>query len=351
MLPLNASWTPDLWGKVRNTVKANAINAQGNVADIATWTLREQALLAEDYFRLRGQDALKKIFDDTVAAYGKSLELVKALRDTGIGSEKAVVQAETQLATTEAQATNIGIARAQYEHALAVLIGRPPSSFSLPVMPLDSNPPEVPMTVPSRLLERRSDVVAAECDMQAANAQIGVGMAAYFPDLSLTAAAGASSTGIADLFNVPNLFWSVGANLAQTIFDGGRRAANVARYRAAYLQTVAHYRLFVLTAFQEVEDALSGIRLLAEELKQQNVAVRMSEQYVQIATDRYRLGLDPYLDVIVAEVTLLSNQQAQVDLRVRALTTDVLLIQALGGGWDVSDLPPYQDLGRKQVKK
>jgi NodT family efflux transporter outer membrane factor (OMF) lipoprotein len=349
-IPLEAAWQPDLWGRVRNTVKENVANAQASAADLENVRLGQQAMLVVNYYQLRGQDTLKEIFANTVVAYKKSLELTQALYETGIDSEEAVVQAQTQLATTEAQATNLGIARAQYEHAIALLIGRPASSFSLPALPLAVTPPTIPAALPSALLERRPDIAAAERAMQAANAQIGVAQAAYYPNLSLSASAGLASTVLAHLFTVPSLFWSLGASLTELVFDGGLRSATVNQYRAAYEQTVASYRQTVLTAFQQVEDDLSGLRILAVELAQEAAAIETSERYVQIATDRYKLGLDPYLNVITAEVTLLTNQQTQVSLRVQQLTTTALLIEALGGGWQTADLPSYADLKNRAVK-
>jgi NodT family efflux transporter outer membrane factor (OMF) lipoprotein len=343
-LPFDASWTPDLWGKVRNLVKGNVAAAQANAADLANAQLTAQAEVAVDYFELRSQDDLIALADATVKAYGESLALTRAQYETGIGSDEPVAQAQVQLQTTQAQATNLGIARAQYEHAIAVLVGQPASTFAVVVRPSNVQPPAVPFGVPSQLLERRPDVAADERLMAQANAQIGVADAAYFPTLTLSASAGFESTTAANWLTWPARFWSVGPSLSETIFDGGLRSATVAQYRAAYDQAVATYRQTVLTAFQQVEDNLASLRILSQEIGQQDQAVASSQRYVNLATDRYQLGLDPYLDVITAQTSLFSNQQTNVNLRLQQLTASVQLIEALGGGWDNSQLPTSGDI-------
>jgi NodT family efflux transporter outer membrane factor (OMF) lipoprotein len=338
-LPFDASWTPDLWGRVRNTVKGNVAAAQASAADLENTRLTAQAELAVDYYELRTQDKLQQLLDDTVIAYQQALDLTKALYDTGIDADEAVAQAEVQLKTAQAQATNLGIARAQYEHAIALLIGQPASSFTLPVEPQVATVPSIPVGVPSQLLERRPDIAANERLMVQANAQIGVAKAAYFPTLTLSATGGFESSSISNWLAWPSRFFSVGPSLAETLFDAGLRSATVAQYRAAYDQAVANYRQTVLTAFQQVEDNLAALRILAREIDQQDNAVKAAERYLAIATSRYQLGLDPYLNVITAQTTLLSNQQTDAQLRMQQLVDSVQLIEALGGGWDTSQLP------------
>jgi NodT family efflux transporter outer membrane factor (OMF) lipoprotein len=343
-LPFDASWTPDLWGRVRNTVKGNVAAAQASAADLENTRLTAQAELAVDYYQLRTQDSLKQLLDATVVAYQESLNLTQAQFETGIGTDEAVAQAEVQLQTTQAQDTNLGIARAQYEHAIALLVGQPASSFSIEVAPLLAEPPAIPLGVPSQLLERRPDIAADERLMAQANAQIGVARAAYFPTLTLSAAGGFESSSASNWLSWPSRFWSVGPSLAETLFDAGLRRATVQQYQAAYQQTVAAYRQTVLTAFQQVEDNLAALRILSTQLQQQDAAVKASARYVAIATDRYKLGLDPYLDVITAQTALLSNQQTATTLRMQQLTASVQLIEALGGGWDIRQLPTQRDV-------
>jgi NodT family efflux transporter outer membrane factor (OMF) lipoprotein len=343
-LPFDASWTPDLWGRIRNTVRGNVASAQASAADLENTRLTAQAEVAVDYYELRTQDALKQLLDSTVVAYKESLKLTQVLYRTGIDSDESVAQAETQLETTEAQDTNLGIARAQYEHAIALLVGKPASTFSIPVEPLRANPPAIPFGLPSQLLERRPDVAADERLMVQANAQIGVAKAAYFPTVTLTATAGLESSSIASWFTWPSRFWSVGPALAETIFDAGLRRATVQQYQAAWDQAVANYRETVLTAFQQVEDNLAALRILSQEIQQQDAAVKSAQRNLTVATNRYKLGIDPYLNVITAQTTLLSNQQTAVNLRMQQMTASVQLIEALGGGWSASQLPTPKEL-------
>lgn len=343
-LPFEATWVPDLWGRVRNTVTSNVAAAQVSAADLENVRLSMQSEVAVDYFELRTQDALKELLDSTVVDYQESLRLTNVLYQTGIASDEAVAQAETQLETTQAQDTNIGIARSEFEHAIAVLVGQPASTFSVAVQPLKPNPPPIPFGVPSQLLERRPDIAASERSVAQANAQIGIAMAAYYPNLTLSAEAGLQSTSFTDWFTWPSRLWSVGPSLAETIFDGGLRRATVQQYRSVYDQTVANYRQTVLTAFQQVEDNLSALRILSQEIQQQDTAVSSATRNLSLATDRYRLGIDPYLNVITAQTTLLTNQQTAVDLREQQMTASVQLIEALGGGWDASQLPPPAQL-------
>ncbi|MGA9452467.1 MAG: efflux transporter outer membrane subunit [Verrucomicrobiia bacterium] len=335
-LPLDASWELDLWGRIRNTVKASAAQAQASAADLENTRLTAQAELASDYFQLRGQDALEQLYDDTVTAYRQSFELTKVLFKTGIDSDQDVAQAETQLETTEAQDTNLGILRAQLEHAVAMLIGKPASAVSIPREPLNANPPAIPFGVPSQLLERRPDIAAAERLVAAANAQIGVAKAAYFPTITLSASGGFESVATENLLDWPSRVWSIGAGASETIFDFGQRAATVAQYRAARDSAVAQYRQTVLTAFQQVEDNLATLRILDQEIQQQDVAVKSSARYLTLALHRYKLGIDSYLNVITAQTTLLANRQTLVNLRTQQMTAAVQLIEALGGGWNAS---------------
>lgn len=338
-LPFDATWVPDLWGKIRNTIKASAYGAQASAADLADTRLTLQAEVAVDYFDLRSEDALKQLLDSTVVAYRQSLNLTQVLYQTGIDSAESVAQAETQLETTEAQDTNVGILRAQYEHAIAMLVGQPASTFSIAYEPLKIGPPSIPIGVPSQLLERRPDIAASERLVAQANAEIGVARAAYFPNLTLSASGGFESSGIADWFTWPSRFWSVGPSLAEPIFEGGLRRATVEQYRATYDETVANYRQTVLTAFQQVEDNLAALRILSTEIGQQQVAVNSSQRYVALATERFRDGIDPYLNVISAQTTLFGNQQTLVGLQEQQITASVQLIEALGGGWNSSQIP------------
>ena len=297
--------------------------------------------MAVDYYQLRTQDALRQLLDASVAAYRQSLTLTQALYETGIDDDEAVAQAQVRLQTTQVQATNLGIARAQFEHAIALLVGQPASTFSIAAEPgaLNVALPAVPVGVPSQLLERCPDIAASERLMAQANAQIGVATSAYYPTLTLSAAAGFESSSLSKWLTWPNRFWSVGPTLAETVFDAGLRRATVQQYQAAYDQTVANYRQTVLTAFGQVEDNLAALRILTSEIGQQDQAVDSAQRLLAIATDRYRLGIDPYLNVISAQTALLGAQQTAVSLRLQQLMADVQLIEALGGGWDVSQLP------------
>ena len=344
-LPFDASWVPDFWGRVRNTVNANAFAAQASAADLENVRLTAQVELAVDYYDLRAQDALKELFDATVVAYKDSLDLTQLQFNAGIASDEAVAQAETQLEATEAQDTNLGILRAQLEHAIALLVGQPASTFSVSAAALQANPPAIPFGVPSELLERRPDIAAAERVVAQANAQIGVAVAAFYPNVTLSASAGFAASSAASWFTWPARLWSVGPALSETIFDAGLRRATVQQFQATYDQTVANYRETVLTAFQQVEDNLAALRILSQEILQQDAAVAAAQRNLEVANNRYRAGIDPYLNVITAQTTLLSNQQAAVNLRKEQMTSGVQLIEALGGGWDASRLPPTKDLG------
>jgi NodT family efflux transporter outer membrane factor (OMF) lipoprotein len=350
-LPFDATWQPDLFGRVRNNVRAAVAGAQVSDADLENIRLTAQAQLASEYFSLRGQDALKQLLDSTVVAFQESLDLTKVLYDTGISSDEAVAQAETQLETTRAQATAVEISRAQFEHAIAVLIGQPPSAFSIPSLPLDAKPPAIPFGVPSDLLEHRPDIAAAERTVAQANAQIGLAKVAYYPTLTLAASAGFTATTVGNWFTWPARFFAVGPTLAQTLFDGGLRRATVQQFRAQYDEQVANYRQTVLTAFQQVEDNLSGLRILSVEIGQQDRAVSAANRNLTLAVDRYKLGIDPYLNVLTAQTLLLGNQVTAVNLRVSQMTTSVLLIEALGGSWDTSQLAaPHEIISQQPLQ-
>ena len=343
-LPFDATWEPDFWGRIRNTVVASASEAQASAADLQNVRLSVEAELAVDYYQLRSLDTEKRLLDTTIAAYQQQLELTRVRFQTGIVSDEDVAQAETQLKTTEAQATDLGIARAQFEHAVAVLAGQPPAGFSLAAAPSDGQPPVIPVGLPSQLLERRPDIAAAERRVAESNAEIGITRAAFFPSLTLSATAGLESTSIASWFTWPARFFSLGPTLSQTLFDKGRRKAATEVARAQYEGTVASYRQTVLTAFQEVEDNLATLRILSRELDEQNDAVASSQRALSVATERYKSGIDSYLNVITAQTTLLSNQRTAVNLQMQQMTASVELIKALGGGWNQASLPTPKQL-------
>lgn len=338
-LPFDASWAPDLWGRVRSQIDEYRFAAQVSAADLENERLIEQASLAEYYFQLRGQDALQDLYIRTVQADQQALDLTQALVDTGIDSPESVAQAEVTLRGAQEFGAGIASNRALYEHAIATLIGKPATSFSLPVRILTTPLPQIPVGIPSQLLQRRPDVAAAERVLAEANALIGVEKAAYYPQLTISGAGGLESSRINTLFSVPGFFWSLGASASQTIFDAGLRRATVAQYTAQYNADVATYRQTVLIAFQQVEDYISTIRVASDQDIREQSAVAAAQRYLDIAQTRYKTGLDPYLNVITAQTTLLNNQQTQVTLRVAEMTAAVQLIQALGGGWDVTQLP------------
>jgi NodT family efflux transporter outer membrane factor (OMF) lipoprotein len=349
-LPLEASWEPDLWGKVRNTVRQAQYAAQVSAADLENERLTEQASLAEYFFEIRGQDELQKIYDDTVAADQKAYDLTRALYEAGIDDQISVVEAETTLQSAQAGATNVGIARAQYEHAIAVLIGKAASNFSIPVRPMTAAPPPIPVGLPSELLERRPDVAAAERTMAEANAQIGIAYAAYYPNLTLTGEFGFESSAISQWLSWPSRFWSIGASIPETIFDAGLRRATVQQYVATYNADLASYRQTVLSAFQQVEDSLAEVRILSKEIQQEQQAVESAQTYLKLEQARYDTGVDPYVDVLIAQTTVLADQQTLNNLQVQQMTSAVALVEALGGGWDRSQLPKTQQVTQKPAK-
>jgi NodT family efflux transporter outer membrane factor (OMF) lipoprotein len=337
VLPFEAAWEPDFWGRIRSTVAASRFALQVSAADLENVRLSAQADLAANYWALRTQDALIQVTVAAAGAYQETLDITGVRYTAGLESDEAVALAETQLNATRAEATNLGILRAQYEHAIAVLVGEPASTFSIAV---DSTshltPPAVPVGVPSELLERRPDIAAAERAVAEANARIGIAQTAFFPLTLLNASAGFEGLSLLKWLAWPNRIWSVGPSLAQSIFDAGLRKSTVQQYRAAYDQTVATYRQTVLTAFQEVEDNLAAIRIAAQVLDEQRAAVQSAQRGLELADVRYRSGVDPYLNVLVAQTALLNTQQAAVTYQGQQLAASVQLIKALGGGWNVS---------------
>jgi NodT family efflux transporter outer membrane factor (OMF) lipoprotein len=350
-MPFDVSWEPDLWGRVRNQVHEARYAAQVSAADLENERLTEQAALAEFYFQLRGQDSLQDIDNKTIEAQRESLELTQVLLETGIDSPEDVAQAEVTLANTQATAVGVATNRAIYEHAIAMLIGRPASDFSMPVGVLTTPVPAVPVDIPSKLLQRRPDVAAAERTMAEANALIGVETTAYYPTLNLTAGGGWEATVLSSLFTAPARFWSLGATASETIFDGGLRSSTLRQYNAQFNADVAIYRQTILTAFQQVEDYIATVRVLSQQIERQQAAVAAAQRFLDLATSRYQTGIDPYLNVLTAQNTLLGDQQTEVSLRVSEMTAAVQLIQALGGGWDLGQLPSADDITTDKAVK
>lgn len=342
-LPIDASYTVDLWGRLRNTAAADAADATAAAADVASALLSTQAQLAEDYFEVRALDAERKVFDDTVAAYRQQLQLTRTLFQTGIDSDEDIANAQTQLDTVIAQSTDLGVARAQYEHAIAVLIGVPPSEFSLPPAPFAPTPPSFPLAVPSTLLERRPDIAAAERQVAAANASIGVARAAYFPSLTLSASAGFESSSLSRWLEWPSRIWSLGADADQTLFAAGALSAVTDQAWAQYDQAVANYRQTVLSAFQAVEDDLAALRILTREASEEETAVGSAQHLVDLALTRYRSGIDSYLNVVTSEAALLSDRQTELQVQLRLMNASVALVTAVGGGWERSQLSGLED--------
>jgi NodT family efflux transporter outer membrane factor (OMF) lipoprotein len=349
-LPFEVSWEPDLWGKVRNTIRQYQYAAQVSAADLENERLTEQSSLAVYFFELRGQDALQALYDATVKADQKALDYTKAQYETGVGDQISVVEAQNTLENAQATLTSVGVNRAQYEHAIAVLIGANPSTFAIPVKPLDATPPAVPLGLPSQLLERRPDIAASERTMASANAQIGVATAAFYPNLTITGQGGVESSAWKHLFDLSSGFWSVGSNASETIFDAGLRRATVNQYIEVYNANVASYRQTVLTAFQQVEDYLAALRITSQQYLQVQRAEKSAQQYVDLENGRYETGIDPYVNVVTAQLTLLSDQQTLTTLKTQQMTSSVQLIAALGGGWDKSQLPTPKDVSKKLTK-
>jgi NodT family efflux transporter outer membrane factor (OMF) lipoprotein len=330
---LEASYQADLWGSIRNNVAQNRYSAQSSAAQLANALLSTQSSLAQDYFQLRIADEDRRILDATLADFQSNLHLVRTLFDNGLASDEDIAQAETQLQSAMAQATDIGITRAQSEHAIAVLIGFPPAKFSLPYRRFNQPLPIIPVSVPADLIERRPDIASAERQVAASNAAIGVARAAYFPSLTLNGSAGFESTALGQLFSWPNRFWSFGPALAQSLFDGGARRAATAQARALNDQAAANYRQTVLSALQSVEDNLASLRILAQELTEQHQAAVAAQRAVELSVVRFRNGVDSYVNVITAQNAFLNARQAEVQVQLRQLTASINLINNLGGGW------------------
>ena len=349
VLPFDVSYQADVWGRVRKTVESYREQAQASAADLATVNLSMHADLAVDYFGARSLDAEEQLLNSTVKEYEQALELNENRFQGGIASEVDVEQAKTILQTTQAQAIDVGVARAQYEHAVAILIGKPPAEFSLPPLPLSAPPPHVPISLPSELLERRPDIAAEERLVASANAQIGVAKTAYYPLVNLGASGGFESSAITTLINGPSGLWSIGLSAVGTVFDVGRRRSLNDQARAAYDYQVAAYRQNVLTGFQQVEDNLAAVRILEHEAQVQEVAVAAAQRSLDLSVIRYKGGVTNYLEVITAQNAALTDEVTAVNILGRRMANTVLLIQALGGGWDRSSLPERPECCGKLV--
>ena len=337
-LPATVSWEPDLWGKIRNEVRAAQYSAQVSAADLENERLSEQIALAEFFFEIRGQDALIHLYTDTIAADENALQLTQTQYETGVGDQISVVQAQATLQTAQSSATNLEILRAQYEHAIAVLVGKQASNFSIPVRPLTTAPPPIPIGVPSQLLQRRPDIAAAERTMASQNAEIGVAHAAFYPNLTLSASGGTESSAFSHLLDWPSRFWSVGPTISQPLFNAAL-IPTLHQEVAIYNADLASYRQTVLTAFQQVEDDLAEVRILSQQIQQQRQAVASDQSALDLEMARYQTGLDPYIDVVTLQTTLLIGQQTLASLQIEQMTGAVELVGSLGGGWDTSQLP------------
>ena len=336
---VGVSYEPDLFGRIRHTVEAARTSAQASAGDVENVSLSIHAALAVDYFQLRSLDAEEELLNSSVATFQRALDLTQNRYEGGVASAIDVAQAQTQLETTRAQAIDVQVARAQFEHAMAVLTGVPASSFSLPNTPLKEVPPTMPVGLPSDLLERRPDIAAAERRVASANEEVGIARAAYFPTISLSGNGGFESTSLTNLLSGPSGFFSAGASALVTVFDVGRRRAVTEESRALLDQTAANYREYVLVAFQEVEDNLAALRILAQEAETQQVAVAAAEHSVQLSLNRYKGGVANYLEVTTNQGIALSDERVAVQIRGRRMVSSVQLIQALGGGWNRSEIP------------
>lgn len=340
LLPVDVSYEPDLWGRVRRLVEANRSEAQATAADLANVELALRAELATDYFQLRGLDAQKKLLDSTVESYQRALELTQSRYQGGVATAVDVAQAQTQLETTRAQSIDVGVSRAAFEHAIAVLVGQAAPEFSLAPLSLDTPPPPIPPGVPSDLLQRRPDIAAAERRVQEANAQIGVAKAAYYPNVVLSAAGGFESGALGTFIQGASGFWSLAGSAAELIFDGGQRRGVSEQAKAAYDQSVDNYRQTVLVAFQEVEDNLAALRILQEEAKTSEAAVAAAQHSLDLSTTRYKGGVTNYLEVTTAQSAALVDEVTALDILIRRMSASVLLVKAMGGGWNASQIPP-----------
>jgi NodT family efflux transporter outer membrane factor (OMF) lipoprotein len=345
--PLDSTYEVDLWGRIDRTVNAAGDEAQASNADLQTVSLSLHAELAIDYFNLRSADSQEKLLNDSVKAYADALQLTTNRANGGAAPDSDVAQAKTQLDTTRVQATDITVQRAQYEHAIAVLTGQPPASFSLPPDPLALKQPTIPVGLPSDLLQRRPDVASAERRMAEANEQVGIAQAAYYPSLVLNALGGFEGNNFTDWFDWPNRLWALGGVVSETLFDGGRRDSLSDAAKASYDANVANYRQVTLTAFQQVEDNLSNLRILQQEAQQQDEAVASAQNSLQLFTNRYVGGRDTYLQVITAQTIALSNERNQTEILRRRMEASVQLIKALGGGWNNDQLPSLKTMETK----
>ncbi len=343
---LSAAWEPDLWGGVRRQVESSEASAQASAATLQALRLSTQATLAQDYFQLRTLDAQIKLLNDTAKTFEKTLKITQNRYAAGIAAKSEVVQAETQLESTQAQAINLGVQRAQLEHAIAMLMGKTPPELTIAVAPLNSAPPTIPVSIPSQLLERRPDIAAAERQTAAANAQVGVAKAAYFPSLSLAASNGQQSNTLSDLLSAGARYWALGpAAVAIPLFDGGARGAQMQQSIDTYDASVAAYRQVVLVSFQEVEDNLAALQILEQGLQVQNRAVESAHKAVLLTTNQYKAGTVSFLNVMIDQAAALNNEKTAVDLQGQRLIAAVLLVKALGGGWNVSALPSQDEVG------
>lgn len=345
--PMTVSWTPDFFGKIRNQVRSAQYAAQASEADLELEKLTEQATLAQTYFEIRGQDALQNILNQTVKADQAALDAAQGAYDAGTGDYIAVVEARTVLQSAQTSAINVGLLRAQYEHAIAMLTGKVATAFSIPVRPMIYNPPPIPTGVPSQLFERRPDIAAAERTVAEANATIGIGYGAFFPNVTISAAGGFESSAIHNLFDWPSRFWSLGPGISQVVFNGWLYRAQLHQYEAIYNADVATYRQTCLTAFQQVEDALVATRNYSQQILQQQEAVKSSQQYLDMEMQRYQTGVDPFVDVTIAQTTLLSSQLTLNSLEVSEMMASVTLVESLGGGWDRTQLPTPKQVTAK----
>ncbi len=343
-IPFDVSYQVDLWGAIRRNVRANAETAQATEAQLENAKLTYQADLAQDYFQLRGVDGDIALLESTVESYTGFLKLTKARHDSGIASGADVAQAETQLGSAKEQMIDFGVARAQYEHAIAILVGKPPAELSLEKRTLKGEPPQVPVALPSTLLERRPDIAISERQMASLNEQIGIADAAFYPSLTLSAGAGLASSSFVNLFTWAGRFWTVGAAPSQTLYDAGKRRAQVDVAKANFDNAMANYRETILTAFQQVEDQLSALRILEQETGATIETVASAQLALDIATAQYKAGTSTYLQVETQQTALFSEQQALVNLLTRRMVSSVLLVEALGGGWDTSRLPVVSEL-------
>jgi NodT family efflux transporter outer membrane factor (OMF) lipoprotein len=352
---LNADWEIDVWGRVRRNVESNEASAQASAADLAATRLSAQAQLAQNYLQLRVLDAQQQLLDDTVAAYQRSYQLTLNQYNAGVVAKSDVIQAQTQLKSAQAQALDNGVQRAQLEHAIALLVGQPASTFSITQSPLAAAAPPIPIALPSTLLERRPDIAGAERRVAAANAQIGVAQAAYYPSLSLSASGGfQTSNGLANWFTMPSRVWSLGPQLSQLIFDGGARRSVTDQAIATYDGVAAAYKQTVLTAFQEVEDNLAALRILEQEAVVQNEALQSARQAVALVTNQYKSGVVNYTSVITAQATALTSERTALDILYRRMAASVLLTKALGGGWseqNIADLGALASQSENSKKK